>query len=81
MTVQDVEKDVIPVDSNKAESFLGLNISCPWGFKGKKYKLLLSTFRNNDTPLRKIIIELLKTYQLDLFNFNYLEQYWVLDDK
>ena len=30
-----MEKDVIPVHSNKIESFLGLNISFPWGYKGK----------------------------------------------
>ena len=60
--MEDVEKDVIPVHSNKRESFLGLNISFPWRYRGKKYKLLLSTFRNNSTPSRKIINELLKSY-------------------
>ena len=38
MTMEDVEKDVIPVHSNKRESFLGLNISFPWGYRGKKHK-------------------------------------------
>ena len=33
--MEDVEKDVIPVHSNKRESFLGLNISFPWRYKGK----------------------------------------------
>ena len=76
MTLEDVEKDVIPVYSNKRESFLGLYKSFPWIYRGNKYKLLLSTFRNNDTPSRKTINELLKIYPNDLFNFDYLEQYW-----
>ena len=75
----DVEKDVIPLISNKRESFLGLYISFPWGYRGKKYGLLLSTFRNNSTPSRQKINELLKSYPTDLFNFDYLEQYWVFD--
>ena len=79
MTVVDVEKDVIPLISNKRESFLGLYISFPWGYRGKKYELLLSTFRNNSTPSRQKINELLKSYPTDLFNFDYLEQYWVFD--
>ena len=44
MTMEDVEKDVIPLHSNKREPFLGLNISFPRGYRGTKYKLLLSTF-------------------------------------
>ena len=75
----DVEKDVIPLISNKRESFLGLYISFLWGYRGKKYELLLSTFRNNSTPSRQKINELLKSYPTDLFNFDYLEQYWVFD--
>ena len=58
MAMEDVEKDVIPVHLNKTKSFLGLNISFPWNYRGKKYKFLLSTFRNNDTPSRKTINEL-----------------------
>ena len=42
--MEDVEKDVIPLHSNKKEFFLGLNISFPWRYRGKKFKLLLSTF-------------------------------------
>ena len=49
------------------------------GYRGKKYKLLLSTFRNNSTPSKQKINELLKTYPKDLFNFDYLEQCWVFD--
>ena len=49
--------------------------------EGKKYKLLLSTFRNNNTPSRKTINELLKIYPHDLFNFDYLEQYWIFDNQ
>ena len=79
MTMVDVEKDVIPLISNKRESFLGLYISFPWGYRDKKYELLLSTFRNNSTPSRQKINELLKSYPTDLFNFDYLEQYWVFD--
>ena len=79
MTMVDVEKDVIPLISNKRESFLGLYISFLWGYRGKKYELLLSTFRNNSTPSRQKINELLKSYPTDLFNFDYLEQYWVFD--
>ena len=68
--MEDVEKDVIP-----CQSFLGLYISFPWGYRGKKYKLLLSTFRNNSIPSRKTI------QPYDLFNVEYLEQYWVFDTK
>ena len=60
MKVENVEKDVIPMSSNKRESFLGLNILFPWGYRGKKYKSLWSTFRNNSIPSRKTINELLK---------------------
>ena len=35
MTMEDVEKDVIPVHSNKRESFLGLNMSFPWDIEEK----------------------------------------------
>ena len=31
-----VEKDVIPLISNKREYILGLYISFPWGYRGKK---------------------------------------------
>ena len=81
MTVEDVEKDVIPLILNKTESFLRLYISFTWEYRGKKYKLLLSTFRNNFTPLRQEIDELLKIYHGDLFNFDYLEQHWIFDDE
>ena len=81
MTMENVEKDVISVYSNKRESSLGLYISLPWGYKGKKHKLLLSTFRNNDIPSRKTINELLKVYPSDIFNFDYLKQYWVFDNE
>ena len=60
MTVEDVEKDVIPLISNKRESFLRLYISFTWEYRGKKYKLLLSTFRNNSTSLKQEIDGLLK---------------------
>ena len=40
MTMEDVEKDAIPLISNKRESFLELYISFPWGYRDKKYKLL-----------------------------------------
>ena len=36
MTLEDVEKDVIQLFSNKRESFLGLYILFPWGYRGKK---------------------------------------------
>ena len=55
MTMEDVEKDVIPVSSNKRESFLGLYISFLWGYRGKKYKLLLSTFMNNSISSKRTI--------------------------
>ena len=79
MTMEDAEKDVIPMSSNKRESFSGLHISFLWGYRDRKYNILLSTFRNNFTPLKQEINELLKTYHSDLFNFDYLEQYWVFD--
>ena len=81
MTTEDVEKDVIPVFPNKKESFLTLIISFPWVYKGKKYKLLLSKFRKNDIPSKEVINKLLKVYATRLFNFDYLEQYWKLEDK
>ena len=71
MTMDDVEKDVIHLISNKRESFFGLYISFPWGYRGKKYKLLLSTFRNNSISSRKTKNKLLKIYPKDLFNFDY----------
>ena len=77
MTMEYVEKDVIPLISNKRESFLGVHISFPWWYRGRKYNLLLSTFRKNDTPSKKVIDQLLKTYLSDLFNFDYLKQYWL----
>ena len=79
MTMEDVEKDVISVNSNKRKSFLGLNKSFVWGHTRKKYKLLLSIFRSNNTPSRKIINDLLKIYPTSVFNFDYLRQYWVFD--
>ena len=45
--MEDVEKDVTPLILHKRESFLGLYISFPWGYNGKKHKLLLSTFMKN----------------------------------
>ena len=33
--MEDVEKDVIPVYSNKRESFSGLNIPFPWEYRRK----------------------------------------------
>ena len=71
--MEDIEKDVIPLISNKRESFLMLYILFPWGYRGKKYKLL-STFKKNDTPSKEVIDELLKIYPKDLFNFDYLKQ-------
>lgn len=57
MTMEDAEKDVIPMSSNKRESFSGLHISFLWEYRGQKYKFLLSTFRNNFTPLKQEINE------------------------
>ena len=53
MKMEDVEKGVAPVSSNKRESFLGSYISFPWGYRGKKHDSLLATFRNNSIPPRK----------------------------
>ena len=78
--MEDSEKDVIPVHSNKRESFLGLNISFPWGYRGNKPNLLLPMYRNNNTPSRKIINDLFKNYPASLFNLEYLEQYWVFEN-
>ena len=58
---------------------LGLNISFPWAYRGTKYKLLLSTFKNKDTHSRKAINELLKVYPKDIFNLDYFQQYSVFD--
>ena len=79
MTMEHVKKDVITIFSSKRELFLGLYVSFLWGYRGKKYELLLSTFRNNSIPLRKAINELLNISPRDLFNFDYLELYWVFD--
>ena len=57
----DVKKDVIPLISNKRESFLGLYISFSWGYRDKKYKILLLTFMNNSAPSKQKLNELLKT--------------------
>ena len=80
MTMEDVEKEVIPVFSNKRESFLGISISFPGGYDGKKNKLL-SVFRKNDIPSRIIVNELLEIYPKQLFNLNYLEQFWKFEHK
>ena len=79
MTMEDVEKHVIPMSSKKRQSFLGLHGSFPWGYRGKKYDSLLSTFINNSILSRKIMNELLKIYPKDLFNSDNLQQYWVFD--
>ena len=50
--MEDVEKDVIPLISNKRELFLMLYILFPWGYRGKKYKLL-STFKKNWCTIKK----------------------------
>ena len=68
--MEDVEKDVISIYSNKRESFLGLNKSIAWGYRAKKYKLLLSKLTNNIAS-RKTISELLKIYLIHLFNFDF----------
>ena len=70
MTMEDVEKDVISIYSNKRESFLGLNKSFAWGYRAKKYKLLLSKLTNNIAS-RKTISELLKIYLIHLFTFDF----------
>ena len=74
-----VEKDVIPLILDKRESSLWVYISFPWWYRGQKYNLLLSTFRKNDTPSKRVIDELLKMYLSDLLNFDYLKQYWLFD--
>ena len=79
MKMENVEKYVIPLISNNRESFLGLYMSFPWGDRSKKYKSLLSTFRNNSTPSKRKVNESLKTYLHELFNFDCSEQYWVFD--
>ena len=61
--MEDVEKDVISIYSNKRESFA-------WGYRAKKYKLLLSKLTNNIAS-RKTISELLKIYLIHLFNFDF----------
>ena len=60
---------------------MGLCISFPCGYRGKKYKLLLSNFRNNSAPSKQEIDELLKIYSSYLFNFDYLGQYWAFDNE
>ena len=40
MTIEDVEKDVILAFSNQRDSILGLYISFPWEYRGKRYELL-----------------------------------------
>ena len=36
--------------TNKRETYLGLNKTIPWGYKGKKNQSLLHTFKNNHPP-------------------------------
>lgn len=81
MVMEDVEKGVIsPIESStKTEKISNLNISFPWGYREKKHNLLLSTFMKNAIPSRKTVNELLKKYPEDLFNFDYLGQYWIFD--
>ena len=72
---------LFPFIQIKENHFLGLNKSLAWGYRAKKYKLLLSKFINNNVASRKTISELLKIYLIRLFNFGYLEQYWKFEDK
>ena len=45
-----------------------------------KYKLLLSTLKKKkDTTSKKVIDELIEIYPINLFNFDYLKQYWLFD--
>ena len=53
MTMENVEKDIIRLVSNKRESFFGLYIPIPWGYRGKKHNLLISTFKHNTTYSKK----------------------------
>ena len=53
MTMEGVVKDVMPLISNKRELFLGLHISFPWRYRGKKCNLLLSIFRYSSIPSKK----------------------------
>ena len=50
VSIEETFKDVIPVLTNKRETYLGLNKTIPWGYKGKKYQSLLHTFKNNHPP-------------------------------
>ena len=62
---------------NKRESFLGLNKTIAWGYKGQYLQPILKSFRNGIIPSQKQIDKLLKLYPPRLFNFHYLEQYWI----
>ena len=62
---------------NKRESFLGLNKTIAWGYKGQYLQPILKPFRNGIIPSQKQIDKLLKLYPPRLFNFHYLEQYWI----
>ena len=70
-------KYVINRLGNKRESFLGLNKTIAWGYKGQYLQPILKPFRNGIIPSQKQIDKLLKLYPPRLFNFHYLEQYWI----
>ena len=70
-------KYVINRLGNKRESFLGLNKTIAWGYKGQYLQPILKPFRNGIIPSQKQIDKLLKLYTPRLFNFHYLEQYWI----
>ena len=53
MAMEDLEKDVIPVRSNKRESFLGLNMSFPWVYRGKNINCYYQQLEIVTTPSRK----------------------------
>ena len=72
MAMQDEKRDVIPFISNKRE-FLSYIFHFHGNIEVNEYQLLLSTIRNNSTPSKEIVDELLKVYPSDIFNFYYLE--------
>ena len=79
-TIED-SKRILNKLSNKKIVCHWLNKKPAWGYKGKFLEPLLKLFRNYAIPSRKGVYELLNIYPVRYFNFNYLEQYWKIDQK
>ena len=67
MSIEENFKDVIPLFTNKRETYLRLNKTIPGRYEG----------RNSHPLLKKQIKEPEKLYSKYYFDYEYLSQYWL----